>query len=357
MRRRHFLASLVAASTLPTLSWADAGDPAFLAAAREPDGTFALFGLTAGGADLFRIPLPARGHAAAAHPTRPEAVAFARRPGAFALVIDCARGIVANRLEAPEGRHFYGHGAFVHDGDLLVTTENDIATGRGLLGLWSRPDGYARVGEVPTHGIGPHEVLALPGDVLAVANGGIRTDPAQGRDKLNLADMRPSLAYVTPEGRLLERVELEPDLHLNSIRHLAHWDGTVAFAMQWQGDLPDPAPLLGLHRRGAAPVLATAPLAEQMTLKGYAGSVAMAGGRVAITAPRGNRLHIFGPDGTFLSALHRDDVCGVARSGQDLIVTDGFGGILDCTKAAGHDSLTSLRKAPRNWDNHIVAIG
>ena len=94
-----------------------------------------------------------------------------------------------------------------------------------------------------------------------------------------------------------------------------------------------------------------------MTLKGYAGSVAMAGGRLAITAPRGNRLHIFGPDGTFLSALHRDDVCGVARSGQDLIVTDGFGGILDCTKAAGHDSLTSLRKAPRNWDNHIVAIG
>ena len=95
--RRGFLAGLFAASALPRLSWADAGDPCYLAAAKERDGGYALFGLDGQGRDLFRIALPDRGHAAAAHPVAPEAVAFARRPGTFALVIDCVTGAVAHR--------------------------------------------------------------------------------------------------------------------------------------------------------------------------------------------------------------------------------------------------------------------
>ncbi|MCK7475072.1 MAG: hypothetical protein MZV49_19640 [Rhodopseudomonas palustris] len=70
--RRHVLAGMMA-SALPRLSWADAGNPAFLAAARGADGSFALHGLTEAGAAIFALPLPARGHAAAAHPTRAEA--------------------------------------------------------------------------------------------------------------------------------------------------------------------------------------------------------------------------------------------------------------------------------------------
>jgi len=52
----------------------------------------------------------ARGHDAAAQPTRPEAVAFARRPGRFALVIDCRNGDVTARLLAPQGRYFHAMG-------------------------------------------------------------------------------------------------------------------------------------------------------------------------------------------------------------------------------------------------------
>ena len=159
-------------------------------------------------------------------------VAFARRPGTFALVIDCARGALVSRLTAPEGRHFYGHGAFIQGGTVLATTENEIETGEGRVGLSSRADGYARIGDVPTGGIGPHELRRMP-DGLVVANGGIRTHPDKGREKLNIDAMRPNLAYLTEEGELTETVELEPDLHRNSIRHLAvRDDGLVAFAMQ-----------------------------------------------------------------------------------------------------------------------------
>lgn len=352
MRRRQFLGALIASTGVPALSWADAGNPMFLAAAREADGAYALFGLDKAGQDLFRIPLPTRGHAATAHPSAPEAVAFARRPGTYALVIDCVNGAVTHRLQAPQGRHFYGHGAFIAGGDLLVTSENDIATGQGMLGLWSRREGYRRVGERASGGIGPHEILHLGDDVLAVANGGIHTHPDRGRDKLNLDTMRPNLSYVTLDG-VQEVVTLAPELHQLSIRHLAAQDGQVAFAMQYQGDLSDEVPLLGLHRRGAPPVLAQAGFAEQLAMKGYAGSVAIAGGEVAITSPRGGRVHLFDRAGGFLRRTLRRDVCGVAAGAQGLIVTDGMGGVLQLDT----EEARALRKAPRAWDNHLIRLG
>ncbi|MGI3168049.1 DUF1513 domain-containing protein [Pseudooceanicola sp. C21-150M6] len=350
--RRHFLAGLLAAGAAPRLSWADAGNPSYLAAAKEADGAYALYGLGGQGEEIFRIPLPGRGHAAAAHPFAPEAVAFARRPGTFALVIDCATGSVAHRLEAPEGHHFYGHGAFIEGGDILCTTENHIESGQGRIGLWSRRGGYRRIGEFATQGIGPHEVLALPGDVLAIANGGILTDPARGREKLNLDTMTPNLAYATADG-VAEIVELDPELHRNSIRHLASDGTTVAFAMQWEGDLSEPVPLLGLHRRGAAPVLCEAGLAEQLAMDGYAGSVALAGGRVGITSPRGGRVHLFDLQGRFIESLRRTDVCGIAPAGQDMLATDGMGGILSLRG----DALEPRRAASCAWDNHLVRVG
>ena len=78
--RRGFLAGLMASGLAPCASWADAGSPAFLAAAKVPSGAFALIGLSATGERLFEIPLPGRGHAAAAHPSRPLAP-HSRCPG------------------------------------------------------------------------------------------------------------------------------------------------------------------------------------------------------------------------------------------------------------------------------------
>ena len=75
-------------------------------------------------------------------------MAFARRPGTFALVIDCAEGREVARLHTPEGRHFYGHGAFTPDGGLLFTTENAIEDGhraaRGLGRARTATGGSAR---------------------------------------------------------------------------------------------------------------------------------------------------------------------------------------------------------------------
>ena len=145
--RRGFLAGLLAAGMAPRATWAGLGSPAFLSAGKAPDGSYLLAGLNAGGEILFRLPLPARGHAAAAHPHRAEAVAFARRPGRFADVIDCRDGGVRTRITPPDGHHFYGHGCFSPDGTRLFTTENDFENARGIIGVWeASATGYRRIG-------------------------------------------------------------------------------------------------------------------------------------------------------------------------------------------------------------------
>ena len=353
--RRGFLASLLAMGAAPRLGWAAVGDPSYLAAARDPDGGFALYGLDRGGAATFRVPLPARGHAGAGHPHRAEAVAFARRPGTFVLVIDCASGAVLHRLSPPQGQHFNGHGVFAENGALLVTSEQTGETSQGMIGLWDVEAGYTRIGEVPTSGIGPHDLRLMPdGQTLVVANGGIATDPADRR-KLNIPTMRPNLTYLTLGGTILDKVELDPELWKNSIRHLAvRADGLVGFAMQWQGESGTAPPLLGLHRRDSAPVLAPAPLADELAMQDYAGSIAFSGpgDELAITSPRGGRLHRFSDNGTFLGPVSRPDVCGLAPLAGGYLASDGLGGLI----AIGQSGTTALNRMTCAWDNHIVPL-
>lgn len=352
--RRGFIGALLAASAAPRLGWAAAGGPAFLAAAKEKDDSFSLCGLTADGGETFRIGLPARGHAGAGHPLRAEAVAFARRPGHFALVIDCVAGTVRHRLAPGEGRQFNGHGAYLDAGRVLVTSEQVAEDSRGVIGIWDVEAGYRRVGEVETGGIGPHDLRLMPdGKTLVVANGGIATDPAD-RTKLNVPTMRPNLAFVTLADGPAEVIELEEDARQNSIRHLAiRGDGLVAFAMQWEGEGEAP-PLLGLIRRGSAVTLAAAPAPEHGLMQGYAGSIAFSGDgtQVAITSPRGGRVQRFGADGAFLGAVARGDVCGIAPLGQGFLLSDGQGGLL----AWQGEEPDPLGLSGRAWDNHIVTL-
>ncbi|MGK8234420.1 DUF1513 domain-containing protein [Roseovarius sp. MS2] len=353
--RRGFLIGLAAAGAAPRIGWAAVGSPAYLAAAREADGSFTLYGLSTDGIAKFRVPLPARGHAGAAHPIRAEAVAFARRPGQFALVIDCATGAVLHSLTPPERRQFNGHGVFAAGGDLLFTSEQARDTSEGIIGIWDAAAGYARIGEFPSGGIGPHDLRLMPdGQTLVVANGGIATDPSD-RTKLNIPTMRPNLGYLTLSGTLVDRVEPSPDLQQNSIRHLAvRGDGLVAFAMQWEGQPGMAPPLVALHRRGQAPILAEAPLADEIAMQGYAGSIAFCGdgSEVAITSPRGGRVHRFGIDGVFLGAVGRADVCGLAPRAGGYLASDGLGGLV----AVAPSGLIALARHDCAWDNHIIPL-
>ena len=353
--RRGFLVGLLAVGVVPVPTWADAGTPAYLSAAATPDGSYVLCGLSDALDILFRIPLPARGHAAAAHPTRPEAVAFARRPGTFATVIDCVSGTEKARLIAPEGRHFYGHGAFSSNGDWMFATENDYEAGRGRVGVWDVVAGYKRVAEFDSGGIGPHDIKRLPNsEMLVIANGGIDTHPDTGRTKLNIATMQSNLSYIL-DGAVLETAILPPEHQKNSMRHLAvNAAGDVAIGMQWQGDGTAPA-LIARHRRGGDIIHAAMSDDMLRPLDGYIGSMAYSqdGATIGATSPRGDILDTFRADD--MSLTERTiiaDVCGIAPSARGFAMTAGTGDL-----GFYKNMQQSMRRnTPQAWDNHLIVI-
>ena len=352
--RRSFIAGMLASGFFPLPTWAEAGSPVFLSAGLRPDGTYVLCGLGASGEITFELPLPARGHAAAAHPTLAQAVAFARRPGRFALVIDCVTGRELARLAAPAGRHFYGHGTFSADGDLLFTTENDYETARGIVGIWDARHRYKRLGEFSSGGIGPHDIRRVPGsDTLVVANGGIETHPETGRAKLNIPTMRPNLSYLSYSGTLQDSAEPPEEMHRNSIRHLSvRRDGLVAAACQWQGDLGDVPALLATHRPGEPLHFHASATDLERKMQGYVGSVAVSqdGEQIAITGPRGGLASVFDVAGRYTGFLDEPDICGTAALPDGFAFTTGKGFVLFDRPDAGRPVRQNLQ-----WDNHLVA--
>ncbi|WP_299924496.1 DUF1513 domain-containing protein [uncultured Pelagimonas sp.] len=351
--RRGFLAGLVSASLLPAPSWADVGSPGFVTAAKTSSGDFVLVGLSDHLGELFRLPLPSRGHAAAAHPTRPEAVGFARRPGTYALVIDCRNGAISAQMQAPEGRHFYGHGAFSADGSVLFTTENDFEAGRGVIGVWDAKRSYRRIGEFDSGGVGPHELSLMPdGQALIVANGGIDTHPDSGRAKLNIPTMRPNLSLIGLDGTILDMAEPPVALRRNSIRHLdVRADGRVAFGMQWQRDIHTTPPLVGTYTVGQGPVIAPEN-AIWRNMHAYVGSVSFVRGgtRIAVTSPRGGVVVELDADSLEPLASHlQSDVCGVSTRDGHVVTTTGQGELFLDERRMGQ-----IRELA--FDNHLVAI-
>lgn len=352
--RRTFLALAGAALVAPPIG-ATEHEPLFLGA-RERGGAFEAVVIDERGEDRLVLPLEARGHSFALDPASRRAVAFARSPGRFAMAFDVDGGAEPVALAAAADRHFFGHGIFADKGRLLLATENDYLGERGVAGLYDVTDGYRRIGEFPTGGIGPHEVLLSADKRTAiVANGGILTHPDYDRIKLNIATMAPSLAYFDiATGDLVEQVKLPPALHQLSIRHMAlDRRGDVWFGCQYEGDAADRPPLVGRHRRGRAIEMFSAGAAVHRRMQNYVGSVAMdlGGDILATSAPHGGLVVFWDTaTGAELGTLDLADGCGVAPLGPgEVLASSGRGGLVAATPA-DHRLVLSGRAA---WDNHL----
>lgn len=306
--------------------------------------------------------LPARGHGICLRPGTAEAVVFARRPGTFAAVFEPSTGLVLRRFDTPPDRHFYGHGVFDPTGRVLVATENDFTRGVGVLGLYDASDGYRRIGELPAHGIGPHDIALLPdGRTLAIANGGILTVPETGRDKLNLDTMQPSLNLIElTSGALLQEERLPDRLRHLSIRHLdQNGDGLIATGLQWEGNLAELVPLVAIDRGNGLETLDIPPEILRL-LAGYVGSVSFdrSGLLLAASCPRGNHIVFWrADDGRFLRAVEIADACAVGpatTSGRFLAAT-GTGQVVEIDPVAG--TIAPLgERAPAAYDNHLLVM-
>ena len=337
--------------------------PLFASARREADGSYGIAIIDDAGQELARVALPGRGHGIAVSPDGRRFMAFARRPGTFALLIDPFERTEPQILASIKGRHFYGHGCFSPDGRLVYAVENDYAAVRGVLGVYDVSGRQIRrLGEIETGGIGPHDILLSEGSkVLVVANGGIETHPSRPREKLNLDTMQPSIAFLDREsGDLLARHSLSKDLHQLSLRHMAlDGQGKVWVGGQFEGDKGLSPPLVAHMTRDTGPKLSEIPSALASGLQSYIGSVVAnaSGDVIATSAPRGGQVLFWAAEtGAFLGADQVVDGCGLAPlDASGFLISDGAGG-LRCVEDPQSLPEVLARPPGVSWDNHMVAL-
>ena len=363
-RRRFLIGSIIAIGAAPRAFAADvtgAGEAAFVSACRTADGTYAIALLAADGTILREIPIEDRGHDIAVDRIGRRGVAFGRRPGYFGVLFDID-GRREPQVFAPEpNRHFFGHGAFSADGRLIYASEHDIDTGEGVIGVYDVSGAVRRIGEFPSFGVGPHEAIMLPdGNTLAIANGGFATDPATGREPIDIAGMDPNMAFVDVQsGQLLVKHGMTDALKALSVRHLAaNAAGEVWFGGQWQGGLEESPELIGRASldKPIAIIETAAPMG--VGLKGYIGSVTMSrDGRVlAASAPRAGRI-IYTDTVTakVLCETRLPDGCGVSPAvDSEFALTSGLGVVQ--VEVPGKSPVSVKTFAGTEFDNHLRLI-
>ncbi len=356
-----FMKSTLAASLLGRDAME--GVPLFASAYKKADGGFGVGIVDDLGQVLGEISLPGRGHGIAVAPDSSRFVAFARRPGTFAVIVRPFEQAEPEVLTSAPGRHFYGHGCFSANGRLLYAVENDFEAARGVLGVYDMSGKTVRrIGELDTYGVGPHDILLSPdGHTLIVANGGIETHPDRAREKLNLDTMAPSVVYLdTESGDLLVSHALDPALHQLSLRHMAlDGKGRAWVGGQFEGAETDRPPLVVVISRDEAPQLTEIPQEITSGLQNYIGSVtANADGSViATSAPRGGQTLFWeAATGAYLGAQSIPDGCGVAPIDQgSFLISDG-NGALSLVTDPGSPAEILARPPGISWDNHMFAL-
>ncbi|UUZ64114.1 DUF1513 domain-containing protein [Polaromonas sp. P1-6] len=278
----------------------------------------------------------------------------ARRPGDWLLRWrPDGQALAWTWIEAD--RAFNGHVISSADGRHVFTTETDLETGQGLIGVRDAAS-LQKLAEWPSHGMDPHELLHGADGSLMVANGGIPTLPETGRLKLNLDRMDSSLVRLDPDrGTLLGQWRLD-DARL-SLRHMA-WgqDGVgpagrvLGIALQAEhanAAQKQNAPVLALFN-GRALRMATAPRA----LAGYGGDIAFAAGRFAVSCPRANGVALYDSAGHWQTFAALDAACALAADPAHAQPIWAGGERQALALSLANTRETPLLVTPARLDNH-----
>ncbi|RRD56053.1 DUF1513 domain-containing protein [Comamonadaceae bacterium OH2545_COT-014] len=327
--------------------------------------------------------LPTRAHALLAARDG-SLLVVSRRPGDWLLRWQPGRRTPPQWAWAEPDRAFNGHALWSADGRRLFTTETDLASGAGLIGVRDARS-LRLLHEWPTHGMDPHELLLDADGSLIVANGGIPTQAETGRAKRDLARMDSSIVRLDAASGALRGQWRLPDTRL-SLRHLA-WlpardGGPARLGIALQAEHDEAA------ARAAAPVLATfdgqrlqahalpappgaAPAALTATpsgpgpasppvaaaLAGYGGSIAAFDGQWWVSCPRAHGVARFSASGQWQGFAPLPQACALAAQTR----ADGqrhlwIGGHESAARHSGGPQAATASPAPHlQLDNHWTA--
>ena len=299
------------------------------------------------------IPTPMLGHSVVCHPSRPDVVAvLGQRPVKSSCLLSLSTGEILQTFGATKERHFYGHGTYSTDGRVLYATENEDETGLGYV-VARDATTLAVLGELSSHGMGPHELLfSADGKTAIIANGGaISLEGAYADD----GEAPSSLCYVeVASGKLLERhVLADPQL---SIRHLGLGSrGDVIAALRRYPE-PSACPTLVMHRAGGSLRLTQPDATLMARMNGLALSIAVEPeGRVAgATHPDGDAVTFWDVATVSLlgvTAVEKPEGIAVLPNGSFLVTS--LNGTLMTVDPATHVGTALGEARGLNWKHAI----
>lgn len=298
------------------------------------------------------IAVPQRAHGIARDPLDTNAAyVVARRPGTYLWRIDARNGALLSAAEHDAEYRYEGHVVVDAARGRVYATESHVIDPEGCIGVYDAVT-LQRLAMWRSGGIGPHELLQIAPDVLAVANGGILTLPETGRVKRNLATMQPRLALIgLRDGRVMQTFAL-PQQHAG-IRHLA-WseDGTLGVALQLEEQLT--LPLLAMLRgdvlRSAQPQRDLAQDAVR-----YGAAIAACGDRFAISCPQNDRVQLWDSTGVAVGSVSMLKPSGITVRDGAFVVSSETGVVARIdARTLGVEVDEGLSRAARLWDNHMV---
>jgi hypothetical protein len=248
-------------------------------------------------------------------------LAVARRPGDWLLRWNRDGAAIAWHWIEPR-RAFSGHVLAGMDGRRLYTTEIELDTGAGFVGVRDAVS-LKKLDEWPTHGIDPHQLVwdATCTSSLIVANGGVPTQPETGRVKRDMDRMDSSLVRLDAEtGKLLGQWRLA-DNRL-SLRHLA-WNTAMenrpvlGIALQAEHDTAEEkmnASVLGLFDGRALHAVQT-----PRPLSGYGGDITAMGSHFAVSCPRAHGIALFGVNAGWHGMAPLNEACALASTPRQMM--------------------------------------
>lgn len=363
LKRRDFLLGMASATALSSLSpglLAQTREGYFISAANTAAGEHRVLIADVQGRVVHSLEVAERCHAGCVRPASDEVAFFSRRPGRQLNIIDAKQGRLIQVVPSEPGEHFYGHGVFSPDGQLLYATAHRYEESEGVLNVYAAAQGYRQIDQIRLGVMDPHEVRLHPnGRDLVIAAGGIQTHPDYGRIKLNLDRMQPALLVVD---RLTGKVTqwYQPSHHQLSMHHLdISPEGIVVAGYQFEGpewEQPNLIAWLDVERQRFDEI--RLPDTDQQVLRNYIASVVMdtTAGVAAITAPRGNRVVLLDyRQRRYLHSIELEDVSGVLPLPEGgFICTSGMGGVYRLTP--GNLQLKQVSADSIRWDNHLTQV-
>lgn len=365
MNRRLFLTFSGAAVVAPLIpAWASApsGKEYWISAQGKKD--FGLAWVEKSSGNAIQVYTGFRGHQVIALPGD-RVLMVARRPGQQLAVADLASGDLVAQQRCPENRVLVGHACVSPDGKKLFVAEADERDGAGYIGIY-RADNLQRISEFSSYGIGPHQLEFMPDRrTMALANGGLHTRAATGKQVLNIDTMESTLVFIDSHSGTLQGVQKLNESKAG-MRHLAVSEGgdvVIATQLQRGAMQHNNVVALGAIKRPGEPLqLLQAPQTLWASMKDYAGSVAINSQHqvAGITSPRGNIAAFFSLQRGDLIGYHEfHDVCGITSSAnQQNFVLSNSQGQLRVLDAQSLRELPQQRKTIKDcsWDNHLAVL-